>query len=431
MVKTFTILLCLIAFNILLPGCREKDLERNSDGSISTKKYLWGAPVNSGSYMATGLRTSVTYEGDILAPYATGIQYLSSYTDRGGIVRLDGETGKDKWRWAGYMFWRELFDINFVYLRNNYLVIPSGPRTHCVDMNTGKTVWQKWKQDTVYTNVRISGIGDSYFYAGRREYEDSSGHMALYKGNVLRPDPEELVVNPQLPREFFGRTPIPSGAAVTKPVVIKGDTMLIVDYQRPTAQAAYNYIRSVYGLYNLSKKVWVYKDVPLIEPHPGSVVDHMPVIYENKVYHAVGRYITCHNLLTGERVWDRPFAQDFLSSGFIVAEGLVVANCEDTYIYGHNSGSGAEVWREKSSGTSTKLLYQDGYVYYAGGGDGLLHAVEVKTGKTEWRLRSPDLAKNSGAYFWGMVSAIPAKNGKKGRIFASTGLHIYAFEAIR
>lgn len=160
-------------------------------------------------------------------------------------------------------------------------------------------------------------------------------------------------------------------------------------------------IRSAYGLYNLSKKTWVYKDIELIHPHPGSVVDHLPVIYENKVYHSVGRYITCHDLRTGEKLWSYPFAQEFLTSGFVVAEGLVVANNEDTYIYGLDANSGRYIWREKSLGTSTKLVYQDGYVYYAGGGDGLLHPVEVKTGKTEWKLRSPDLAGNSGAFFWG------------------------------
>ncbi|MCF0075281.1 PQQ-like beta-propeller repeat protein [Dyadobacter sp. CY261] len=423
----------LIVACLLFSSCKEKlDLDHNPDGSVSERRTMWKTAVNTDRYFATGLRTNITYNGGVLVPYSTGIPFVAGgFSDRGGIALLDGETGKERWRWQGYMYERELFDIQYAYLQGNLMVFPSGPRTHCINLDNGQTAWQKWKQDTVYSQYTMSGLGNSYYFCGSKIVPGSNPHSALYRGNILAPQPEELVAAPQLPVEYLEETPILFGATSMAPTVIEGDTVIVVDYQTPTAEARYNYIRSVYGLYNLSKKKWVYKDIPLVDPQPGTVVDWLPVIYEGKIYHSVGRFITCHDLLTGERKWYQTFTQDFLMSGFIVSDGVVVANCEDTYIYGFDVNSGAQLWREKSSGSSTKLFAQEGFVYFAGGGDGLLHAVEIKTGRTWWKLESPDLKKNGYAYFQQMVSGIPAKAGRKGRVYASTGIHIYAFEAIR
>ncbi|TAH10838.1 MAG: hypothetical protein EAZ14_07265, partial [Runella slithyformis] len=134
---------------------------------------------------------------------------------------------------------------------------------------------------------------------------------------------------------------------------------------------------------------------------------------------------------TGQQIWERGFRGNFLFSGFLIADGLLVANCEDTYMYGLDPNTGLDLWREKSSGTSTRLVYQDGVVYFSGGGDGLLHAVDIQKGKHLWKLQSPDFKKNSGAYFWGMVAGMPAEGGKKGRIFASTGINVHCYEAVK
>jgi outer membrane protein assembly factor BamB len=75
------------------------------------------------------------------------------------------------------------------------------------------------------------------------------------------------------------------------------------------------------------------------------------------------------------------------------------------------------------------MFYMNGVVYYSGGGDGHLHAVDVQTGKHIWRLDSPE--KSSSAFFYAAVAGIPGKDGKKGTILAHTGLHVLAYEAAR
>jgi len=433
MVRFLIILVILLQAGFIQSCKYDLDLDFDENGVVTTRKYAWKAPVNHGPYFAHGLRATVTYEGGILAPCATDIAVVEDKSSKGGLVMLDIETGQEKWRWADYMYSREYFDFFYSYQLDNRLILPSGPRTHCLDLSTGKTLWRKWKEDSIYAHSTLSGVGENYFYTGHSNDKTGEANVvnAVYKGNVLRPEPEVMLANPQLPVEYFGITPIPYGATCAVPTVVDGDTLLVIGYQTPTADAVYNIIRSVYGLYNLTKKEWVYKDIPLTDPDYGTVIDGLPVIYNGKVYMTVDKYLTCHELSSGRRLWSRRFNNNFLFSGFLIAEDIIVANCEDTYIYGIDPNSGGQIWREKSAGTSTRLIYQDGFVYYVGGSDMLLHAVEVKSGKTHWKLRSPDTAKNQDAYFFGYLTGVPASNSRKGRIFANTGLNIYCYEAIR
>ena len=90
-------------------------------------------------------------------------------------------------------------------------------------------------------------------------------------------------------------------------------------------------------------------------------------------------------------------------------------------------------WRPKTDfksllGSIQTCLFKK-EVYYVGGM--ALHAVEVATGKHLWRLKSPDVAVNRGAFFFGFCAAVLGKNGKKGRIIANTGLNVYCYEAAR
>jgi hypothetical protein len=269
MVRPLTIL---VVMCLLFSSCKEKlDLDHNPDGSVSERRTMWKTAVNTDRYFATGLRTNITYNGGVLVPYSTGILFVAGgFSDRGGIALLDGETGKVRWRWQGYMYERELFDIQYAYLQGNLMVFPSGPRTHCVNLDNGQTTWQKWKQDTVYSQYTMTGLGNYYYFCGSKIMPDSNPHSALYRGNIFAPEPEELVAAPQLPAEYFEETPILFGATSMAPTVIDGDTVMVVDYQTPTAEARYNYIRSVFGLYNLTKKRWVYKDVEIFEIRPAT-----------------------------------------------------------------------------------------------------------------------------------------------------------------
>lgn len=155
------------------------------------------------------------------------------------------------------------------------------------------------------------------------------------------------------------------------------------------------------------------------------------LLYDTKLYYASGLGLPCFDVMTGEPIWSVPFREGFGFSGFIIADNKLIANCEDTYTYCLDPLTGRQLWKEKSSGTSTPISYLNGVVYFLGGGDGKLHAIDATTGKHLWRVKSPDEVVNSGAWFYGVCVAVAGKDGSKGRVVATTGLNAYGYEAIR
>jgi|GEM_PF-523065 len=430
-----------ILYWVLVAGClscKEKPGDEfYPDGVLLSKEPAWKTQVSVNSFLAQGIDIPPTlYNDGAVMACATGFEPVAgSGLSRPGLLMLDVLTGKVRWKWDDYMYDRESLFLTGRYTFNDRMVFHNGPRTYCINLSTGKTEWKKWKADSVNTlnPGLIAGIGHRYFFSAiaiKRGDEDYPLNK-LYEGNILNAVREVEVVNPQLPKEYFGVTPIPAGATFFCPTVLDGDTVIAVAYQVPAADAQYNVIKSAFGLYNLNKKEWIYKDRMLLEPQRGGVVDWCPVIYGEKIYWNANRDIVCNDLYTGREIWRKAFRQDFLFTPLIIAENKVIANNEDTWLYALDINTGAELWKTSSAGTSSHLVYLDGYVYYIGGGDGFLHAVDISNGKTVWRLRSPDLKADSRAHFSGGISGVPAKNGKKGRILAGTGRHVYSYEAIR
>lgn len=148
MVRFFIILIIILQSGFIQSCKYDLDLDFDENGVVTTRKYTWKAPVNHGSYFAHGLRASVTYNGGILAPYATDIAVVEGIFSKGGLVMLDIETGQEKWRWADYMYSREQFNFRYTYQWDNRLIMPSGQRTHCLDLATGKTLWKLRSPDT-------------------------------------------------------------------------------------------------------------------------------------------------------------------------------------------------------------------------------------------------------------------------------------------
>lgn len=420
-----------VAFLVGLVTCRPKDALVNADGVAVSKRSLWQVSANAGSRLAYGVYTSVATQNAVVTPGVVPYPAKEPF-GRAIWVMRDMNDGKVLWQWNDYMTDFENGYLDIPCVSNNRLLYNNGPRTHCIDLNTGRTLWQKWKKESLNSTVPIVALGDSYFFCGTFNSKTVEGQIqsAVYRGSLLTPTDEVLVVAPQLPQEYFKPLSGPTGSVSLQTFVRERDTLLVVDYQTVAAEG-FGVIKSAYGVFNVTRKAWEYKDVPLTKPVQGAVVDGLPQIYAGKVYHSVGHSITCHDLATGKIDWENKYGGNFLFSGFLLVDKLVIANCEDGYLYGLDPLTGTQVWKEKSSGSSTRLYYQNGVVYFAGGGDGVLHAVEVRTGKHLWKLQSPDLKRHSSAFYQGMVAGIAGQGANRGRIIASTGLTIYAYEAAR
>ena len=205
------------------------------------------------------------------------------------------------------------------------------------------------------------------------------------------------------------------------------DSLIVVTYAEPLPEWQ---IKSFIGLYNTETETWVYERKQLAPPHWNNSV-FSTTIHNNRYYANVGKSIVCHDVLTGERVWGREFEQDFFFSGFIIEDGMLLANCEDTYTYRLNPHSGTTIWRTKGAGTCSRMSYLNGVVYFVGGSTGFLHAVDAENGQVLWRIDSRKLGEPNGNFTTNAVYCIPGEGGDRGRVVALTGRYAYCFEAAR
>ncbi len=337
---------------------------------------------------------------------------------------LSATTGEIRWQWDDFFdLQKSFFDIRHLHQYNSHLVFQEGRQFYHLDLSDGNML-QKEQRD--YQASRMGGLDERYFVAGNFILNEKSFYEgAILTGNIVE-QTSQLLISPEFTRDHAGASQEVGIVGSVVPIRDdNNDVLLAYDYSDPQEQGANTYI----GLYNYSKKESIYDKAPLalgIDSYGSGV----PIVYNNKIYRAPGRSIVCLDLYTGEKIWEKEFNEGFTFSGFIIEEGKVIANNEDTYLYALDPETGQQLWKEKSSGTSSPMSYLDGIIYFVGGGDGLLHAVEAESGKHLWRLHSPDLEENKGAWFKSDVRVIPSKKeDEKGKVLVSSYLSAFSYEA--
>ncbi|MGC3947445.1 MAG: PQQ-binding-like beta-propeller repeat protein [Chryseolinea sp.] len=99
------------------------------------------------------------------------------------------------------------------------------------------------------------------------------------------------------------------------------------------------------------------------------------------MYFISANYLHGYDAMTGKELWHTYIGSAPLVSRLLFADGKLIAACEDGVLYCVDSQTGTVLWREPNTRTCTEPNYLNGVIYYIGGGDGLLHAVDVETGK--------------------------------------------------
>ena len=338
---------------------------------------------------------------------------------------LSSATGEVLWEWNDLFEEDKYFDVARQYQHNEHLAFKQGTRFYVLDLSNGTTLQKK---DESYDAGGMSGMDETFFIAGNSLADLSIPFVgSIYSGDINGAK-NYLLFTPAYSYEHVSINNITGFVTgITAFRDEQNDVLLAYGFADALPEGGDIYA----GVYNYTQRRSVVEKQPLALGVP-SYGSGTPIIYENKVYFSPDRSIICLDLYTGRRLWKRDFPEGFTFSGFIVAEGKIIANNEDTYLYALDPETGNQLWKEKSSGTSSKMSHLNGVVYFTGGGDGLLHAVDIETGKHLWRLRSPDLEVNSGAWFKARVSVLPPENeGERGKVIVSSYLSAFCYEAAR
>lgn len=353
------------------------------------------------------------------------------------------EDGKNKW------VWNDLFEPNeftsvfnrYIYAYENLLFYKNSYRFYCIDQESGRTMWKKLWGRNFDRQITTAGLGPHFYFTGTSPelYAKNRWEESLYQGDIATGQVREVAKLKTFPDSVWhdpsGFDWIARGRSI-KPFVRGSDTLLLVAYDLPDIRPYYqNTPTSGYiSLYNLTQKKWIYERMPMLsEVKTGEKSEagggNYPNIIGDKVYYAVNMWVGCYELMTGKRLWFLRVTPSSLFSDLIVAEGKLLANGQNAKLYAIDPETGSVPWVQRSSGFSSALHYQDGVVYYIE--TKLLIATRVSDGKVLWALECPDAYTENRTDSWitGFVTGVPGKNGRKGRIFVSTNLNVYCFEA--
>jgi len=416
------IIAVLVVF-FFMASCHKEDdtnTEKNENGVITSLPYQWKKSLHLDDVVSNSrFKAPIYYNNNIVIPTTNG-------NNNRLMTLINPNNGDFIWSWDDrYQPETEDISIKFPYQHNNLLTYQTGDRSYCINLENGTTQW-KFRRDSPF-DVRLYPSYDGNFFNlipfidsnGREEQtttkvEINTGNLtnevirANYSGDNLNPDVNLI------------------GGITNIIKLANSNNLYAITYAEPSPGWVVN---SYLGLYNKDTQQWIYERKLMAPPTVNSSA-YEPKIYNNKLYAWVGKNIVCHNLETGEQIWRKPFPQDFLFSGFIIEENKIIANNEDTFTYCLNPENGNIIWKTESAGTSGRMSYLNGIVYFVGGSTGKLHAIDVSTGKHVWKINASNLGESSTSNFkTNAVYVFQAENGNPAKIIALSHLYAYSFEA--
>lgn len=368
-------------------GCKDDDQPGYSQAINPLWEYNFKVGYSSSIYPT--IYNNIVLYSSLKDPSSDG-----SANDK--LIALDKTSGKLIWEWSD-LFWdkyehfpsegqkRPIFE--------NIMIMAIGGRNYVIDLSTGQTVWKNktmtslshLSQDaSLIYRVNIYDIGDIGMYSNQLMEADihTGSWQKVFEatgGDSLR----QFLTVPTIYTEQSDK------------IFIMGNSTL-VEKQRPDKGYSTPYLIS----YNKTKEIINYK-VQLDDPGFFSVVDWYPIIDSNKVYLLVDKLIVCHDLGTGNRIWERRFPGNFVFSGALLDNGRIYANRDgsDPTLYCIDAETGSIIWETPSAGTSSPLQLHKGVLYFVGGSDGLFHCVNATTGKFIYSIKAPSQYKDHNDFF--------------------------------
>jgi len=421
--------LCLIFGFLLiaLQSCQKKDLavtevQKDNEGAVTALPYLWRIPINAeGDWRNLNypLYDNMVFGENVIIPTTNGPKSRN-------LSMISSEDGSRIWDWSDW-YQPETEGGSFRWnARDGHLFHwVTGSRRYTIDVRNGNTVMKDRNAALRSFSSRVSNRGcETYMLSDVAENGIITN--AVFRGDMKSPEYELLLKLPYS-LDTIGENDRVKGAVLVLPFRQNGKEYLVVKSNQSYPGWKYD-VRL--NLYDLDQEAWVYKDVVAAAPKQNNAGSTK--IFNQKLYFSAGRELLCYDILSGARIWQRDFPHDFTFSGFEIAEGIMVANCENQVCYGIHPENGQVVWASEGSGTSSHLQNRimDGVAYFSGGGPARLYAKDIHTGKTLWKLDAYEYEENNASW-QDDVNLVPGKEGEKGKVIVRTRRYAYCFEAAR
>jgi outer membrane protein assembly factor BamB len=436
--KTITSFLLISLFGL---GCKKLELttKTNTNGVTVEVPLLWGASTTDGPPIG-GFASGKIYQNKVLCIGSKKLPNQSNINAQGHeyLMFKDINTGKTVWEWDDTRLpFNDYFSTTDGYFfESSRLFINAGRNHYCINTQTGQTIWKEKRTETI--KAECLNIGNSYFVIGNVVVKDNPQLYitTIFGGNTENAHLFREIVRPNynpdishIQSNFVGSNQKPAYT------IVKKDTLLFIPFVEVVPHNQQQGSRSLIGLYNLSKKNWIYDRHQVSDPANGGGLSRV-IIDGDKVYatkETLPRKVVCLELMTGKTIWETPvenYNTPLINLELTNGEVIVTTGMGNIIVLQREAGY--KVWAKDVGGAiNGTLQVQDGIVYCIANKN--LKAIEVATGKLLWDIPSPDIKLNkiSDSWFQGFVTGIPAKDGQKGKIIATTDHSIYCFEAIK
>ena len=398
-------------------SCKKDQILKDDSGAIIKKSFVWKKPLTHNQWIWSGSIQLPIFEDK----YITATHFEANAK----LAALDIFTGETKWEWEDYLgIDRDtvFLNLHWPYAYQNLFIFQKGPRSYCIDMATGQTVWkveadQGFGSYLTGTKNEFISAGDNGDTMGYKFYVDFVGD--IYTGDKYPlPHPANFELIPNNSAQIATAT---NGGVLFEN---NGKKYLLSGY----AKGAENWnVLPFLGLYNRTDNKWEYSEKQILPKHQRNSIFNFPVISDNIVVTSVGNHICANELWTGDSIWVRDCNGNFQYGGFLVLDGRIYAMAEAVALYCLDLHTGAVIWMQDYDGlgTTSRMSHLNGVLYFSSGGSGTLMAVDMANGKIIWNLESPDEQSFKEVAVW------PGGGGKKPLILTATYQNAYCFEAVR
>ena len=410
--------LIMYLITILFVSCKEivfeESIIENSDVE-QIIEALWSVPLTDGLDYTKGRTGLLQNEKYIVVAGSKNLQQ--------SIRTIDVETGNEVYEWAPE---KQISGLTN-YQNDDKVVFISGEYVTIFNLETGRP-------DRIITmdnscNVNSFGFNNLVYFSKREKDDDDNFYYCIYEVNLNSSEDPKFVICPNYSLEYAIATGNMGSVKTILPFKENGDTLLFVGFvesQESTKSISY------WSLYNLTKKEWEIDKIKVNDEEFSSGITYNVFYQKNKFYFTSNRSIQCWDRFTGERIWRKNFPNYFMFSSIeLIPEHNVIVGCNNvSKTYCLDIDTGNTIWVNDATSSASRVHYQDDVIYIAGGSSGKLHAIDVVTGEDIWEISSPDLEHDSQSYFSRQINGIPAKDGEKGKIFVSSYLTAYCYEAV-